>query len=435
MTKKNKLKKDPLLEIAQLRESEDRWRTLAENSPDHILTLAPDLTIEYVNHPSPGLTIEELIGKPITSFLLEDKQTEVKVILQGVIDTGQAALYETEYPTPDGGMIYYETHVMPRESAGKMIGLMLNSRDCSKRKRIELKLQESEKKYRALYENAPLPYQSLDEEGRFLDVNPAWLRTLGYKRDQVIGENFADFLRPDSKPHFVINFPAFKERGYVSDVQFKIRHKDGHHLDISFEGCIGYNPGGEFLQTYCVFQDITERLRSLEEVRLQENRIQSIFRSAPIGIGLVINRTMKEVNEELCKIVGYSNDELINQNARMLYPTQADFDFVGKEKYSQISKSGTGSVETRLLRKNGEVIDVIVSSTPVDVNDQGLGVTFTVMDISERKKAELALQANKNLLNATQQLTKAGGWKWNVENQSMLWTDETYRIHDIDPND
>jgi len=62
------------------------------------------------------------------------------------------------------------------------------------RVQAEEALRVSEEQYRALYDNAPLSYQSLDADGRILNVNPAWLGTLGYARDEVIGRSFADFL-------------------------------------------------------------------------------------------------------------------------------------------------------------------------------------------------------------------------------------------------
>jgi len=144
-------------------------------------------------------------------------------------------------------------------------------------------LKESEEKYKSLYENAPLSYQSLNEDGSFRDVNPAWLQTLGYQREEVIGKFYADFLHPDWKAHFETNFPAFKKCGYVHDVQFKIRHKDGHYLDISFEGCIGYLPDGSFKQTYCVFQDIIERRKAEEKLHESEEKFRRIFELSPIG--------------------------------------------------------------------------------------------------------------------------------------------------------
>lgn len=138
-------------------------------------------------------------------------------------------------------------------------------------------LKESEEKFRALYDNAPLSYQSLNEDGSFNDINPTWLSTLGYERNEIIGKFYKDFLHPDWQAHFKDNFTKFKKRGYVNDVQFKIRHKSGHYLDISFEGCIGYLPDGSFKQTYCVFQDITERKKAETEIKnLNENLEESV---------------------------------------------------------------------------------------------------------------------------------------------------------------
>ena len=169
-------------------------------------------------------------------------------------------------------------------NALKSIGIV---QDITERKKTEGDLRENEEKYRSLYENAPLPYQSLNEDGSFKDINPSWLSTLGYERAEVIGKNFADFLHPDWKPHFEQNFPAFKKRGYVNDVQFKIRHKDGSYLDISFEGCIGYSPDGSFKQTYCVFQDISKQKRTEEKLHesLKREKTQAdIVRNNPIAI-------------------------------------------------------------------------------------------------------------------------------------------------------
>ena len=69
---------------------------------------------------------------------------------------------------------------------------------------------ESEERFRLLFEQSPLPYQSLDPDGRFIEVNDAWLQMLGYDRDEVIGHSFAEFIAPEYSEVFKVNFPAFK---------------------------------------------------------------------------------------------------------------------------------------------------------------------------------------------------------------------------------
>lgn len=133
---------------------------------------------------------------------------------------------------------------------------------------------------------------------------------------------------------------------------------------------------------------LANRAKAEEALRRNEEKLKSIFRAAPTGIGLVVHRVIVEANERLCEMIGYTREELLHQSARMLYPSDEDYDWVGREKYRQISDRGTGTVETRWRRKDGAVIPVILSSTPLDPSDLSQGVTFTALDISDLKRAE-----------------------------------------------
>lgn len=145
-------------------------------------------------------------------------------------------------------------------------------------------------------------------------------------------------------------------------------------------------------------RDRKDKRRKQAENALMESEsaLRSIFRAAPTGIGVVSNRVIKEVNDRFCKMTGYSREELLEQNARILYLSDEDYEYVGREKYAQISRWGTGTVETRFMRKDGEVIDVILSSTPINLDDLSGGVTFTALDITDRKRAEEALQEREH---------------------------------------
>ena len=75
--------------------------------------------------------------------------------------------------------------------------------------------------YRTLFENTPLGYHSLNEAGDIIEVNGSWCRVLGYSKEEVLGRNFSEFLRPDFQKRFQQSFPKFKERGSVSCVEKK----------------------------------------------------------------------------------------------------------------------------------------------------------------------------------------------------------------------
>ncbi len=167
--------------------------------------------------------------------------------------------------------------------------------------------------------------------------------------------------------------------------------KDGTKYNIDDSASPIRNEKGELSGVVLIFRDITEKYKSENALRLNEARLRSIFRAVPTGIGLVSERKIFEVNDKLCEITGYSKEDLINQNSRMLYPSDEDYDYVGKEKYRQISKYGTGTIETRFKRKDGRIIDILMSSTPIDSGDLKAGVTFTALDITERRLALDAL--------------------------------------------
>lgn len=118
-------------------------------------------------------------------------------------------------------------------------------------------------------------------------------------------------------------------------------------------------------------------------------RIESIFRAAPIGIGLVApGRILVEVNQRLCELLGYSREDLLNKPARSLYFSDEEFERVGRVKYAEIAVHGIGAVETTWRRRDGSAIQVLLSSSPLDPANPALGTTFTALDLTERKQLE-----------------------------------------------
>jgi PAS domain S-box-containing protein len=141
---------------------------------------------------------------------------------------------------------------------------------------------------------------------------------------------------------------------------------------------------------------ISKDLDRAREARQQaEAALSSILRVAPIGIGLVTHRIFGWTNDHLSRLTGYSIGELWGQSARMFYESEAEFERVGLVKYEGIQQDGTGSIETRWRRRDGKLIEVFLSSTPIDPLDLDAGVVFTAVDITERQETIKALRESE----------------------------------------
>ncbi|WP_167527543.1 PAS domain-containing hybrid sensor histidine kinase/response regulator [Desulfosarcina alkanivorans] len=154
----------------------------------------------------------------------------------------------------------------------------------SERKIAVEALRESEARFRLLYERAPVGYQSLDGDGQFIEVNQAWLDTFGYKKEEVIGKSFSEFLHPDWADHFKHNFPRFKAVGEILGVEFEMVKKNGSTIWVSFNGRVVKDRYDNFQQTHCVLHDITEQRTAEQAIHESEEKYRRLAEECPISI-------------------------------------------------------------------------------------------------------------------------------------------------------
>jgi len=129
----------------KLTESESRWRSLTENSPDHIMTLDRDANILFINHAVPDLIKEEVIGSSFYDYTLKEYKPIARECFERVLTTGKPDQFESVYRAKDGTHLYFESRVGPITSpdSNEIIGLTVSFRDISDRKLAELRTRES----------------------------------------------------------------------------------------------------------------------------------------------------------------------------------------------------------------------------------------------------------------------------------------------------
>ena len=143
------------------------------------------------------------------------------------------------------------------------------------------------------------------------------------------------------------------------------------------------------------FIDISAFKSTQQVLSNRESLLASLYRATPAGIGRVVSRTLLEVNDQLCRMLGYSRNELVGQNARLVYPSDEVFAQVNRDKHAQMQQQGVVTIETFWRRKSGEVFPVLLSSSLMDPVHPEEGITFTVMDISSRQRALEQAQASE----------------------------------------
>ncbi len=269
----------------------------------------------------------------------------------------------------------------------------------AERSLTEEALRKSQALVNVLLNDLPNQIFVKDAHGRYLTTN-AYLESLtGKPREELLGLDDRAILPQEMAEPLIARDHEVMASGEVCTFEETVT-VDGKTEFWRTTKAPYRDQVGDIVGVIGFAENITDRKQAEEALRESEARMQSIFRVAPTGIGVVADRVLKQVNERMCEVTGYSEEELVGQNARVLYPTDEDFEYVGREKYIQICDHGTGTVETRWLCKDAKIIDVLLSSTPLDMTDLSKGVTFTALDITERKRLEQDLVISKETAEA-----------------------------------
>jgi len=263
----------------------------------------------------------------------------------------------------------------------------------------EMASHRIEEKYKTIIKSVQDGYYEVDIAGNFAFFNDAMCKILGYSKKELTGMNNRRFMNEENAKKVYNAFnQVYKTGEPYKAFDWELKRKDGSKCYIDTSVALLTNSKGQPIGFHGIARDISKQKQAEKALRKSEAKMRSIFRAAPIGIGLVADRMLLEVNERLCEMTQFTSDELIGKNARIVYPSDEDYEYVGSEKYRQIRMQGTGTVETHFKRKDGKIIDVLMSSTPLDLDDLSAGVTFTALDITTRKQAEEALRENEKFL-------------------------------------
>lgn len=197
MTDQDKTKAQLISELVELRRSEAKWRSVAENAPLFLAVLDEAGKMQFLNRFQPGLEPATVIGKDFCDFLQPEYHDVARNCLKQVFRTGEAASYETIGAGPDGTLAHYVTNVGPVILDGTIIAATLISKDITERKRAEAELRREHQRAQQYLDVAGVIMVVLDNRGDIRLLNRKGYSILGYDDGDLLGRNWFETCVPE----------------------------------------------------------------------------------------------------------------------------------------------------------------------------------------------------------------------------------------------
>ncbi|WP_199241425.1 PAS domain S-box protein [Halorubrum sp. ARQ200] len=415
----------------------DRFRTVVETLNDPVYVLDETGAFEYVNDAFVemiGYDRETVVGASPALIkspeAVDRSETNLGRILSS--DGPDSVQFEIEVQPKRGEPIVCEDHmgVLPYdgESFEGSVGIL---RDVTERKEREAMLR----RYKYSYESALSGIAITDLDGELIDVNPAFLDLWRYEnKDDVIGRPATELWKDPEQARSVLE--TVTERGRRED-ELEALRADGSTFYARGVNSHLTDGDGTPIGVVASFFDITDRKEREAELKRTNTVLRTIAETLPMGV--LVEDAEGEVlvaNDQLGDTLGVPMDseELVGRDCAAAAEELADL-FVGSEGFM---RSIADRIERRepvqneeLPLADGRVIerDYVPYTLP-----EGEAHLWLYRDVTERKQRKQELDRSRQFLRDTQEVAHIGGWKLDLQSESLWWSDEVYRIHGLSPD-
>ena len=376
-----------------LKASETRYRELIDLAVDGILLGSPDGVITDANAcmcALTGRTRRELLGKHITE-LFASETLDATPMRFDLVNEGETVTRVRKIVRPDASEVFVEMH-SKRMPDGAYQSIF---HDITRRKQAEEALRLSEAKYRQLHESMRDPFASTDLQGNLLDFNPAFVDLLGYSRAELLRLNFRDITpRKWQAQEKKIIAEQVRKRGFSAVYEKEYVRKDGSIVPVELRTMLVCDAGGKPTGMSAVIRDVSERRLAEQALRESEAKYRRLLAGMQEAFVIAdMKGRLVECNPAFESLIGYSHAEV----ARLHYAdiTPAKWRSVDARAVKQVLRQGSSGVtEKEYIRKDGTVVPVEMTGTLIrDTSGKPVGISAVIHDVTERKRAEQALQA------------------------------------------
>lgn len=370
-----------------------QFAEVARETTDGLIILEGKDFISFVNQTIISMlkfkSEKQLLGLAMSSLIDDAKKNDYRNSMAALTQLSPGQHFETRLKRADGSVIAVEIVVgtVFRDNKPK---LQLIVRNISELKRIETALQESEEKYRRIFNNIQDVYFEAYLAGTIIEISPSVKHVFGYDRIELLGKPFCKLFYDQSENDKFKH--EIEEKLDLPDYEIVMKNNQGKPITCSINVILEKDKLSGPRKAIGSIRDISRRKQTEEQFRLMEKAIQTTH----TGITITdTNGKILFVNPAEAEMHGYSQEELYSKDVGIFAPPEMRRRLTPE----QIKKMKNRARESINLRANGEKYPVYLRSDAV-FNQKGdcIGIVTTSEDITERKKVEQELKQYRDHL-------------------------------------
>ena len=379
-----------------LKRTRDDLRNILDSSPDMIISVDLERRITNLNPAAQaalGYSPDELIGQPVQMLYAEPE--EARRVQECMEKTGRFC-GEIVNRTKKGRRFYAHLESSPLyDERGNVRGAMGVSRDITEHKRVQEALRESEERLTLALRGTQEGVWDWNLETDAVWYSPRYKEMLGYAQDEIEPNVSAwkRLLHPDDQTRALAVLDGVLHHAQEYIMEFRLRHKDGHYMDILSRGFpVRREPGGPIIRIVGTHFDLTERKQTEEKLRASEQRFRLVQEMSLDGFtildavreesGAIVDFRWVYVNPAAGRLLGHAPEELIGRRLLDVLPgnrTNSDL----FDRYVRVVE--TGQPHDCELQYESDEIRGWFRNMAFKLNG-GIAVHFS--DITARKRAE-----------------------------------------------